>query len=464
MMKGKVAINATWDLKMRKSINISRRGFIRIISFLIASVIAFAAMACIYYWQNTRAKWHIEYNYLRSLEHLSMSMDSIKTTLNKGIYSNSPQMMNDLSGKLSHDASSAKMSLSQLPVSRLNLENTNKFLSQVGNYSHSLARRFANGDELTSDDRDNLSKLLTHAETLSDELLDIGSMVSGGHLTFEEVVHHTAEANEDPYPSHISDGFANVEDVFEEYPELIYDGPFSDHLLKQEPLMLKGEDAVSKETSLQRAREITGLEHLEYSSDQEGRIPAYTFKDDNATVSFTKDGGFFSYMLKYRRIEERSISTERAIEIATEYLDKIGYENMVHTYYECNGGICTINFAGYRDGVTVYTDLIKVGIALDNGEIMSFDARGMITAHHDRNPGKPKVSKKEAAKNISEHLTIKHTKTAIIPSTGNNERFCYEFLCESESGSQVLVYINADTGVEEKILLLKTSDNGTLVV
>jgi germination protein YpeB len=448
----------------------SRRGFVRLISFLTIGLIAFATMAGVYYWRNTMAKRHIEANYLRSLESLSLSIDNIKTSLNKGMYSNSPQMLSEISGRLSTEASSAKLSLSQLPVTELNLENTNRFLSQVGNYSNSLAKRFNSGEELTTDDRTNLNALLTHAESLSNEIWSVGSMVSGGHLTFEQIVRNIHDLGDsESYPAHVSDGFANMEELFADYPELIYDGPFSDHLMSVSPKMLYGATEISKENALERARAVTGSERLEFASDQGGRMPCWAFADGNTTVSITKNGGFYAYMLKYRQIGEKAISIDRAIELAETYLARVGFDNMVHTYYELNSGVIVINFAGSErtadaDEVTVYTDLIKVGVALDDGEIMSLDARAFITAHHGRTHGSPSLSREEASDKLSGHLTVQNAKLAVIPSSGEHERLCWEFLCRSDNGSNVLVYINAESGVEEKILLLKISDNGTLVV
>ena len=445
----------------------TKRGFIRLISFLTAGAIAFAIMAAVYYSRNVMAKRHIEYSYLRSLEHLSVSIDSIKNSLNKGIYSNSPHTLYDLAGKLSGDATTAKMSLSQLPVTELNLENTNRFLSQVGNYSHSLARRFATGEELTEADRDNLVKLLRHAEALSSEIWGIENMVAGGHLTFEEVVHNASHVGESEttYPGHISDGFGNVEGLFEEYPTLMYDGPFSAHIMQQEPLLIKGQAHVSKEKSLETARMVSGSDRLEYASDQAGKIPSYTYADGDTTVSVTQNGGFFVYMLKYRPIGEKAISTDKAVKLAEEYLTKIGYTDMVQTYYELNAGVCTVNFAGFHQGVTTYTDLIKVGVALDDGEIMSFDARGFITAHHQRTLPEPSITEEEAAQKLSTHLVVQNVKLTVIPSMGQIERLCYEFLCTSKNnGNHVLVYINAVTGYEEQIMLLRIGENGTLVI
>jgi len=422
----------------------------------------------VYHYRNTLAKRHIETNYLRSLESLSMSMDNIKTSLNKGIYSNSPQMLSEISGRLSAEASSAKMSLSQLPVSELNLENTNKFLSQVGNYAQSISKRFSDGEELTREDRDNLHSLLSHAENVSNQIWDVESMVSGGHLTFEQVVHNVHEVGNsggsNAYPGHVSSGFENMERLFKDFPSLIYDGPFSDHLMQVSPRMLEGLETVSKEDALVTAKKASGSERLEYASDQGGKMPAFAFSDGETNVSVTQNGGLFAYMLRYREVGEKQISSDRAIELAKAYLNSIGHENVVHTYFEQSHGVCTITFAGFIDGVTVYTDTIKVGVALDDGEIMSFDARAYITAHHNRETKVPEISGEEAAMRLSPQLTVQNAKLAVIPSSGEHERFCWEFLCKSENGNNVLVYVNAKTGAEEQILLLRISDNGTFVV
>ena len=44
-----------------------------------------------------------------------------------------------------------------------------------------------------------------------------------------------------------------------------------------------------------------------------------------------------------------------------------------------------------------------------------------------------------------------------------NEVNCYEFRCKSnDTKEEVLIYINADKGYEENIMLLLYSDGGTL--
>ena len=47
---------------------------------------------------------------------------------------------------------------------------------------------------------------------------------------------------------------------------------------------------------------------------------------------------------------------------------------------------------------------------------------------------------------------------------GKEERLCWEFKCEDGEGKHVIVYADASTGEEVKLLLLLEDENGTLVL
>ena len=53
---------------------------------------------------------------------------------------------------------------------------------------------------------------------------------------------------------------------------------------------------------------------------------------------------------------------------------------------------------------------------------------------------------------------------AVIPTPGLDELLCYEFLCKGDGEDQVLVYVNAATGMEEQIFLRLQGDGGVLVI
>ena len=51
----------------------------------------------------------------------------------------------------------------------------------------------------------------------------------------------------------INSGFREMNEGFTDYPTLIYDGPFSDHITQQKPVFLEEAQAVSEETALTTA-------------------------------------------------------------------------------------------------------------------------------------------------------------------------------------------------------------------
>ena len=125
------------------------------------------------------------------------------------------------------------------------------------------------------------------------------------------------------------------------------------------------------------------------------------------------------------------------------------------------GGIVTINYAYSQNDVTIYPDLIKLKIALDNGEVLGIETTGYLNSHTERNIPEVKVSKEKALENLNEKLEIKSEGLAIIPTEWQTEVFCLEFKGTIDE-MDFLVYVNAETGKEEDILLIVNTPNGTL--
>ena len=155
-------------------------------------------------------------------------------------------------------------------------------------------------------------------------------------------------------------------------------------------------------------------------------------------------------------------TAEDAVSIARKYLEKHGFSSLKDSYYSIIDGICTINFAYTLDDVICYPDLIKVGVALDTGRIVSADTTGYLMNHKSRDIPSDVISSEDAGKALSSMLTVSSTEKAFIPMNDGNEIYSYEFLCRDKDGNDILVYINAETGKEADIKLLMYSDGGIL--
>ena len=178
-------------------------------------------------------------------------------------------------------------------------------------------------------------------------------------------------------------------------------------------------------------------------------------------ISVAKKGGHVVYLNYNREVENEIISKEEANEKALKFLEERGYTNMKETYYLTQQGIVTINYAYQQGEVICYPDLIKIKIALDDGEILGFESTGYLNCHTTRNLDENKISVDQAREKINKNLEISNERLAIIPTEYDTEIYCWEFQGKIND-NEFLVYINANTGKEEDILVIINTPNGTL--
>ena len=74
-----------------------------------------------------------------------------------------------------------------------------------------------------------------------------------------------------------------------------------------------------------------------------------------------------------------------------------------------------------------------------------------------------KITKEEAKKTINKDLEILSEDLAVIPTKWKTEVLCYEFKGKID-GTEFLVYINANTGDTQDILVIRNTPNGVLTM
>ena len=445
---------------------LGRRGLVRIVSFTSALVVALTATAVGSFITAHRFRTHIEYSYQRALSELNENVNNIDMTLQKGQYATTANQMQGLSTQLLQSAGYAKGALAQLPVHGEELNSTYKFLSQVGEFCLTLSKRVSEGGKITDDELSKLDQLADYAKTVSAKLQKMVDDVNIGDMKIGEVTDAIADnknvgSNEVPT---VDNGFRDIEEGFTNYPTMIYDGPFSDNIEQQTSKFLSGKPDVTAEQAMQTAVDVSGSSALQYAGDTDGNLPCYNFTADNLSISITKTGGYVNYMLNSRQVGEPTMSNDDAINTALKALENRGMTGFAYRYYSLNNGVLTVNFAATQDGVVLYPDLIKVGIAMDDGSVVSIDTKGYLMNHTQRNLPKITVSEDKARGILSSKLTPVSHAITLIPTDNLNEVLCHEFLCEGQNGESVLVYINVQTGMEEKILIVLQDETGVLAM
>ncbi len=428
---------------------LKRRLWIRILSFSATAFVLLTIFSIIGFSAATRYRTYLELGYRRALEEVSTYISNIENALNKGIYaSTSPQIIS-LSNKLFSECACAQASLSQLPLDEV-----------------------TTGEEITDEDYQTLSMLEGYAVELNAAIQDVESEYLGKFSDTKGIPFYFEQYSEE-FESlarvSVNDGFRKMEEGFADYPTLIYDGPFSVHLLERESVTLKELSDVSENVAKEAAANFLRKpsDSFSLSNTTQGNLPFYTFTDgENSTytVDVSVQGGIVVRMIDSRTIGNPSLSAEQAVSIAQVFLKERGFDSIQESYYAVSNGICTINFATVQEGYTCYPDLLKVGVALDNGSIVMYEASGYLMNHTVRDIPDPILSLGEAQEKLNSNLTVEDASPAVIPTSWKGESFCYEFHCTGKDGQEVLVYINTQTGLEDQILILEKSDNGTFVM
>ena len=441
---------------------VSRRGKIRVRLYTSVLILVLFSAFVINAQKASELSRQLNADAERSLSTLEACMSSINTNLTKGLYANTTPMLSSMAISLTRDAASAKNSLSALPLSDTQLDNMLKFLSQVGAFVSTLDRKLSLGEPITSEERNQLKQLIDISQKLLSELDTITQGVEDGSVSFKQAG-STLQKSADQSVQ-IDSAFGDAEQTITDYPTLIYDGPFSDHILNQSPKTLEGKSDISKEKALEIASDFIGIDKstLRFDSETNGVIETYNFFVDSINISVCKKGGAVLYLLGSSSAGESVISPEQAVENAKNFLSAKGYKNMKESYYSTQDGICTVNFAYENEGVICYPDLIKLSVSLETGNIISFDARGYIMNHTDRPPVQSKISADEAKMSVSDYLTVMSSRLAVIPTDYKTEKTAYEFHCKTPDEQEVLVYIDVLTAKEDDILLLLYSDGGIL--
>lgn len=398
-------------------------------------------------------------------------VQNVETYLAKSLISSTPEHGAETLTNVWREANLAQAYLSQLPIESQELANTEKFLNQVSDYSYSLSRKNIYNESLSDEDLKNLKDLHNYSVELENTLNQLSDDINSGRIKWDELTNKGTIAFAQQVSTSSMDGFSNLEENFHQYSGLIYDGAFSEHLTNGEKKGLTGAD-IDEETAKQKAIDFIGkdnvqnVENLGFSEN--ATIPEYNFSvktnsEESISISISKKGGHIVYMNSNREVNAESISQEEANSKGKEFLNNHGIMDMKETYYLKQDGIVTINYAYVQNDVVVYSDLIKVKVALDNGEVLGIETTGYLNNHTKRDTSKIKISKESAKKTLNKDLQISSEGMAIIPTEFETEILCYEFKGKVDD-KEFLVYINAENGREEDILIITNTPNGTLTM
>lgn len=397
-------------------------------------------------------------------------MNSVESLLAKAMISKSAEHSAETLTEVWRDSNLALVYLTGLPMNTEQISGVAKFLNQVSDYSYSLSRKNIEDEELSNEDFDNLRNLHQYSLQLENTLNQLSEELYAGTINWDELTKNkTLE-----YAQAVDNVsvFSNLDMNLNQYEGLIYDGAYSDHVSKADKVGLTGND-ISEQEAYEKVEDFFGREkiaNITFNQFLENAdIPCYDFsvqlinQDENCNIEIAKKGGWVIEMQNNREVSEEIISQEEANQFGKNFLEEKGFTSMKETYFTKLNNIVTVNYAYEYNDIIAYPDLIKVKIALDNGEILGIETNGYLNSHTSRNFSNVKFSIDDAREGLNQDLEILDEGLAIIPTEWKTELLCYEFKGKVDD-REFLVYVNVETGKEEDILVILDTPGGTLTV
>lgn len=374
-------------------------------------------------------------------------------------------------------SSIANDKLHSLPIDQQQLSGTSKFITQVGDFCYTLASKTTQGGELSDQDIAKVETLKKQAYTLENQLKNVQNNINNGDVKWGEIRKKASGVLLSSNENAVSTNFESIQKQIVQYPSLIYDGPFSDNNLDINPKINSSKDITAAEAE-GVVRKAIGNERIDSIERQEDvnkqKIPCYSFNvnikgrksDNKVSCEVTKKGGMIYYILDNRNIDKPTIDVNKAQDIGSKYLADMGYTNMTPTYNLVYNNTAIVSYIYNIGNVAVYTDQIKLKIALDNGNIIGMESAKYLIAHDTERkiPDENSlISKDKAQEKVSKRLSVTSSRLAIVPTESNKEVLCYEFV-GNYNGDSFIVYINAQTGYEVRILQIRNTPNGKLTI
>lgn len=451
--------------------------------WIIPGLLGLLALMFIGYWGLSQQRGRVELEtalrnkYQRAFYELVYNVQGVEVLLSKSLIGQDSRMDLNLFMNLWQQADIAQRELAQLPVPAAASGRISKFLNQVSDFSGSLARQAAAGKPLSEEQWKTVKELYNRVSALHEDLRAIEASIADGSMTMSELAGSRRRGLLKEAPRLADSNFAEISDKMKNMPVLIYDGPFSDHLAARKPRGLP-KTPVSLEQARQNAwKFIQRTPGREYSFGEirldRGNIPVYRVeiaarplrRGERVLVGVTRQGGQVLWMINTRPVGNKRITTAQALQRANQFLKERGFANLEPNYYELQNNVLLINYV-YKtpQGVLVYPDLLKVGVALDNGQVVAFEARNYWQNHVASRPVQPALTLELARQRLSPHLeSVSSGRLVIIPTAPDKEVLAYEF--KGQLGNDVyLIYINAHTAAEEKILRLVRTGGGVLTI
>jgi spore germination protein len=406
-----------------------------------------------------------ENNYQRAFHDLTYNIDLLNDKIGTTLAMNSRNSLSPSLAEVWRLTSEAHNDVGQLPLTLLPFNKTEEFLAKIGNFSYRTAVRDLDKEPLSNEEYETLKVLYKQSGDIQKELRNVQHMVLENNLRWMDV--ELALATNEPTDNTIIDGFKTVEKTVSGYDETDLGPTFTNMQQKDENFKkIKGK-TISKKEAINIAKKYIKFDgNAEVKVTENGKGSDYGFYSvsiknketgQEASMDITKKAGYPIWFINHREVSQQKISLDDAMNKAAAFLKENGYKNLDLFESMQYDNVGVFNFVTTENNVRIYSEAIKVEVALDNGNINGFSAEEYLKSYQTRKLEKPAITSEQARAKVNPNLKVMEERQAVIMNDLNKEVLCYEFLGTIENDTY-RIFINAENGMEEEVEKLKNAE------
>lgn len=399
---------------------------------------------------------HAENSYQRSFHELSYYMDLLHDKIGTSLAMNTSERLSPQFVDIWRLTSQALNDVGQLPLSLVPIHETEEFLANIGDFTYRTSIRNLDDDPLTDEEVEKLEHLYKEAGEVKDNLRQMQHTALSNNLRWMDVELALA-TNEGKEDNIIIDGFETVNKQLDEFSETdVGNDMFQQTTNKERYKDVKGK-TYSKQDILKFSKDLFSIQNddeLKIEKSGEGAtIPTYTVSyhdDEKIYMDITEQGAHPISLLIDREVKEPTLSLNEGLMNAEDYLKQFDYKQMSLVQSQQYDGVGVYSFLYEEEDVRIYPDELMVKVALDDGEIIGFNAEAYLMNHQKRSIPDVKLTLEEAREHVNEEVNIQEEHISLIENNLDEEIITYEFLGTMHDETY-RIFINADNGMEEKV-------------
>ena len=369
------------------------------------------------------------------------NMTDVERKLGKVTALSKPKLQQEFLYDIWRQCGVAVTCLSRMAEEGEQVEAVINFLNKTGDYCYYLSRK-AETEPTTEKERNNLLKFKRIMSDLNASLYAVREKTETEKGIDASVLSDM---------SAVGEAIKNSSDV--DYPELIYDGPFSDGLKKREAVFLKDKEQITEERGIELLKTyFQDAENVKTVGESSSSVPTYIYSFSvggmEGTAQITKAGGYLSEYAAYEKTVDPEYTVDECAAAAKLFLKKVGYDDMECVWTYNSDSVVYLNFAYSLDGVICYPDLVKIKVSSQTGRVLGLEAQNYMYNHKDR-----ELVTEKAQIAVSDKITVEKTRECIIPTEWGTELQCVEVTGTCE-GDAYYVYYDVKTGEETEAFVV----------